>query len=91
VSALAKSREVKISRGESAGLPGTKTVYRENIFIIPKLSWVLSNYNSRQQIFDDLENGENTFRANLLNTDTHSVGIGISGDWDNYYIVTRWQ
>lgn len=89
--AIKTSRDVRISpvvyrsRAPSNGAEG------ENIFVIPKISWAISAYDSQQQLFTTLENDNPVFSENIKNPDHGSVGIGVSGDSFNYYVVTSWE
>jgi len=89
--AIKTSRDVRISpvvyrsRTSSTGVEG------ENIFVIPKISWAISGYDSQQQLFRTLEMDNPAFSENIKNPDYGSVGIGASGDSFNYYVVTSWE
>ena len=88
--AIKTSRDVRISpMGYQSG-PASK---REgtNIIIIPKVSWAVSGFDSQQQLFTALESDNSPFRGNIVNPAYDSVGIGVSGDSYNYYIVTNWD
>jgi hypothetical protein len=89
--AIKISREVRISpRGYLSG-KGQKSAGGTNIFVIPKMSWAISVYDYQQQIFDTLENNDNFFHNNILDRAFDSVGVGVTGDGYNYYIVTMWD
>jgi uncharacterized protein YkwD len=89
--AIKTSRDVRISpvvyrsRTPSTGVEG------ENIFVIPKITWVISGYDSQQLLFTSLENDNPVFSENIKNPDYGSVGIGVSGDSFNYYVVISWK
>jgi len=89
--ALAKSRKVKISSLTYSTAPDATTGDNTNVFVIPKISWALSGYDEQQQMFDALENNDNSFRTNVLNGNYRNVGIGVTGDGYNYYIAMKWQ
>ncbi len=89
--ALAGSREVKASSLTYATATGAAAGDTTNIFVIPKLSWAISGYDGQQQMFDALENNDNSFRGNVLNGNYRNAGIGVTGDSYNYYIVLKWQ
>jgi uncharacterized protein YkwD len=89
--ATKESQDVKFSQLTSMLQPTAKTGASTNFFVIPKISWAISGYDSQQQMFDTLENNDNTFRSNILNSNFKMVGIGVSGDGYNYYIATNWQ
>jgi uncharacterized protein YkwD len=88
--ALGTSREVKVSsmtysRGTEAGNGDTT-----NVFVIPKISWAISGYDAQQQMFDALENNDNSFRTNVLNSGFRNTGVGVTSDGYNYYIAVKW-
>jgi uncharacterized protein YkwD len=89
--AIKTSREVRISpmgyQSGSASGPADGT----NIVVIPKVSWAVSGFDSQHQIFSTLENDDSRFRENIFNPAYDSVGIGVSSDSYNYYIVTTWK
>jgi uncharacterized protein YkwD len=87
--ALAKGREVKIS--SQTYLRDAAAGNNENVFVIPKISWALSGYDEQQQMFDALENNDNSFRTNVLNGNFRNLGIGVTSDGYNYYIAMKWQ
>jgi hypothetical protein len=89
--AYTKSQEVKISQlnyaqGVNPNLDGAT-----NVLIIPKITWALSSNDLQQQMADSLENKDSTFRENVLNPKYRMIGIGVTSDNYNYYIVTRWK
>ena len=88
--AIKTSRDVRIS---PMGYQSGPTSKREatNIIIIPKVSWAVSGFDSQQQLFTALESDNSPFRGNIVNPAYDSVGIGVSGDSYNYYIVTNWD
>ncbi len=89
--AIKTSRQVRVSpmgyRSGSAPVNGARTT----ILVVPKISWALSGYDSQQQLFSSLENDDALFRDTLLDPAYDSVGIGVTGDSYNYYIVTVWE
>jgi uncharacterized protein YkwD len=89
--ALKKSQEVKISPIAYQSGAGSRAAEGTNVLIIPKISWAISSYDFRQQMFDSLENNDNLFRKNILDRNYHMTGIGVTGDGYNYYIVTKWE
>jgi hypothetical protein len=90
-SALEASRKIRAASltGPSAAtsVPGDET----NIIVIPKLSWAVSGYDAREQIFDMLENKDPSFRNNILASDYRDVGVGITSDALNYFIAIQWR
>lgn len=89
--AVKMSREMKSSPLTNGLQPAAQSGPNTNLFVIPKISWAISGYDTQQQMVDTLENSDNTFRSNLLNSNFKNVGVGVSGDGYNYYIVTTWQ
>jgi uncharacterized protein YkwD len=89
--AAKKSREVSLSPMTNAMRAGAQNGADSNLAVIPKISWAISGYDAQQQMFETLENNDNSFRANLLNRNFRLVGLGVSSDGYNYYIVTSWQ
>ncbi|MFA5266438.1 MAG: CAP domain-containing protein [Methanoregula sp.] len=88
--AIKTSRDVRISPVVYRSRTSSTGFERENIFVIPKISWAISRYDSQQQLFTALENENPGFYENIKNPDYGSVGIGVSGDSFNYYVVTSW-
>ena len=86
-----KSLEMKLSPVTSSFQFTTQADSGTNLFAIPKISWAISGYDARQQMFETLESTDKTFRANILNSNFRLVGIGVSSDGYNYYIATNWQ
>jgi uncharacterized protein YkwD len=62
-----------------------------NVIVVPKVSWAVAGLDSQHRIFTALENDNSRFRENILNPAYDSVGIGVSSDSYNYYIVTIWK
>jgi hypothetical protein len=93
LSALAytKSQEVKISQLNYAQGTNTNLDGATNIIIIPKITWALSGNDFQQQMIDSLENKDSAFQKNVLNPKYRKIGIGVTSDNYNYYIVTRWK
>ncbi len=89
--AYTKSQEVKISQFNYAQGANANPDASTNIIIIPKITWALSNKDFQQQVGDSIENKDSSFRNNLLNSKYKSIGIGVSSDNYNYYIVTKWK
>jgi uncharacterized protein YkwD len=86
-----KSLEMKLSQISSTLQSNAQAGSGTNLFAIPKISWAISGYDAREDMFDTLENTDNTFRENILNSNFRLVGIGVSSDGYNYYIATNWQ
>ena len=64
---------------------------RKDTFIIPKSKWSENYYFSPQTIFDRWTNTDRNFRLDSLNRDYNQVGVGVSSDMNNYYVVILWQ
>jgi len=89
--AIKVSREVRISpMGYQPGI-ASKGAESADIFVVPKISWAISDYDSQQQLVGTLENDNNRFRENILDSAHKSIGVGVTGDSYNYYIVTIWD
>jgi uncharacterized protein YkwD len=89
--AYVKSKEVKISQLNYARGSNPNLDENTNVFIIPKITWALSGSDFRQQMVDSLENENSGFRKNVLNPRYRSIGIGMTSDSYNYFIVTQWK
>jgi uncharacterized protein YkwD len=87
--ALKKSQDVRAS--PMAYQPGSKSADGTSVFIVPRISWAISRLDSRQTIVDSLENTDAGFHTNVLNPQYHAIGISVTSDSYNYYIVTAWQ
>jgi uncharacterized protein YkwD len=87
--AMTKSQDVRIS--PLAYQPGSKSSDGTNVFIVSKISWALSRFDSRQTFADTFENSHPDFRDTDLNPGYHGMGSGVSSDAYNYYIVTMVQ
>jgi hypothetical protein len=62
-----------------------------NIFVLPKISWAVPGYDFLQQVFIVPGSDDRAFLENIHDPAHHSVGIGVSGDSYNYYLVTTWE
>jgi len=89
--AYTKSQEVKISQLNYAKGASTNPDASTNVIIIPKMTWALSGNDFQQQFSDSVENGDSAFLKNVLNPNYQKIGIGVSSDSYNYYIVTKWK
>ena len=89
--AYTRSREVKISSLNYVQGANRNPDGFTDVLIISKLSWVLSGNEFRQQILEPLENDNPAFRNNIQNPELRSIGIGVTSDNNNYYIVTQWK
>lgn len=59
-------------------------------FIVPISQWTERYYFSPQTVFDKWTNTDMTFRSDSLNRDYNLVGVGVSNDSVNYYVVIMW-
>ena len=64
---------------------------RFDYFVIKKSEWSKRYYSSPQTIFDTWTNTDINFRNNVRNRDYNRVGVGVSEDSKNYYIVIKWK
>jgi hypothetical protein len=87
--ALKKSQDVRAT--PMAYPSGSSDTDGTSVFIVPKLSWAVSRFDSRQTIVDSFENTNAGFHTNVLNPQYHTIGIGVTSDSYNYYIVTMYQ
>lgn len=89
--AYKKSQEVKISQLNYAKGVNPNLDALTNVMIIPKITWAVSSDNLRQQMLESQADKESTFSSNVLNPDLRTLGIGVTSDSYNYYIVTKWK
>lgn len=64
---------------------------RADIRVLPKISWAVPGYDSLQQVFIVPEGDDSAFLENIRDPAHRSVGIAVSGDSYNYYLVTTWE
>jgi len=60
-------------------------------FVISKKAWTQRYYSSPQYNFDIWTNTDMNFRNDVRNRDYNRVGVGVSSDSVNYYIVILWK
>lgn len=70
---------------------GQKAGENTDVLIYPKISWAVSSINLEPSLFDSWRAEDPDFQRDILNSGYKNVGIGISSDSYNYYIVTKWQ
>ena len=70
---------------------GQKTGEITDILIYPKISWAVSSINLEPPLFHSKQADNPVFRREVLNSRHKNIGIGISRDSYNYYIVTKWE
>jgi hypothetical protein len=85
------SREVRTSPLVYQSGNNPVSTGRTNIFVLPKISWAVPGYDSLQQVFVVLEGDDRAFIENIHDPSRRSIGIGVSGDSQNYYLVTTWE
>jgi hypothetical protein len=85
------SQETRISPMAYTSPAGQKSGGITDVFIYPKISWAVSSINLEPPLFDSWIAEDKNFERNLLNKGYKNVGIGISSDSYNYYLVTKWQ
>ena len=86
-----RSQEIRISQIAYNFQSGQKSGENTDAFIYPKISWAVSNINLEPPLFDSWIAGDAGFQSDILNTEYKKIGIGISSDGYNYYIVTKWE
>jgi hypothetical protein len=89
--AYTKSQEVKISSLNYAQGVNPNPDPSTSVLIVPKISWALSNNDFQQVVTDSTDPANAAFRLKLLNPEFRAVGIGVTSDSYNYYIVTKWK
>lgn len=90
-SALASSRKIRASPSTSLPAATADPAGGTNVVVIQKIPWALSGYSARDQLFDALENSDPRFRNNILSEEYRNIGVGISSDALNYFIVIQWR
>ncbi|MDO9325719.1 MAG: hypothetical protein Q7T80_12280 [Methanoregula sp.] len=89
--AVRMSQDARVSPGSYTSPAVQKSTGITDVFIYPKLSWAVASISLEPPLFDALVAEDTAFQQNLLNKGYNKVGIGISSDSYNYYIVTKWQ
>jgi hypothetical protein len=88
--ALVASQEIRVS--PRAYVSGSKVSEKgTDVFIYPKISWAMAGIGLEPMLFDAWKTNDAGFAADVLDKEAREVGIGISSDGYNYYIVTKWQ
>jgi hypothetical protein len=85
------SREVRTSPLVYQSGNNPASTRKTNIFVLPKISWAVPGYDSLQQVSAVQEGDDSAFLENIHDPAHRSVGIGVSGDSYNYYLVTTWE
>jgi hypothetical protein len=88
--ATVKSNEVKLSQLNYAGGANPALGDGVNVIVIPKISWALSGKDFVQQVTGTEENGNSAILKSIHNPKNSAVGIGVTSDNYNYFIVTKW-
>jgi uncharacterized protein YkwD len=89
--AYTKSQEVRISSLNYAQGVNPNPDESTSVLIVPKISWALSNNDFQQVVTDSADPANAAFRKKILNPGFRAVGIGVTSDSYNYYIVTKWK
>ena len=89
--ALLASQEIRVSRTSYTSWQKTPADQETNVFIYPKLSWAMSGIGLEPMLFDAWRTSDSGSVSPVLDKDARDVGIGVSSDGYNYYIVTKWQ
>jgi hypothetical protein len=85
------SREVRTSPLVYPSGNNRASAGRTNIFVLPKISWAVPGYDYLQQVFVVPDGDDSAFLENIRDPSHRSIGIGVSGDSYNYYLVTTWE
>jgi uncharacterized protein YkwD len=85
------SQESRVSPMAFTSPSGQKSGEITDVLIYPKISWAVSSINLEPPLFDAWIAEDPNFQRDLLNRGYKNVGICISSDSYNYYIVTKWQ
>jgi len=86
-----RSQEIRVSPMAYSPLSGQNSGEITDGFRYPKLSWAASSISLEPPLFDTWSAEDADFQRDILNSRYRNIGIGISGDSYNYYIVTKWQ
>ena len=89
--ALLASQEIRASRTSYTSWQKTPADQDTDFFIYPKLSWAISGIRLEPMLFDAWRTNEPGSVSHILDKDARDIGIGVSSDGYNYYIVTKWQ
>jgi len=85
------SQEIRFSQIADNSRSGLQSDRISNDIIYPKISWAVSSIGLEPPLFDTWIAEDKSFQSDILNKDYKNIGIGISNDGYNYYIVTKWQ
>lgn len=85
------SQEFRVSQLAYTSWTGLNAGQGADAFIYPKISWAVSSIGLESPLFDSWVTGNADFADDIMNRDYTRIGIGISSDGYNYYIVTQWQ
>lgn len=86
-----RSQEIRVSQMAYNAQSGTKSGERTDTFIYPKIAWAVSSISLEPPLFNTWITEDPNFKSDLLNKGYKNIGMGISSDGYNYYIVTIWQ
>jgi uncharacterized protein YkwD len=85
------SREILISRIAYNSQSSLRSDRGTDSVIYPKISWAVSTVHLEPPLFDSWIGSDKNFQSDILNKEYKKIGIGMSGDSYNYFIVTKWQ
>ncbi|MEI7856243.1 MAG: CAP domain-containing protein [Methanomicrobiales archaeon] len=85
------SQETRLSPRAYSSPTEQKTTGITDVFVYPKISWAVYSIGLEPPLFDAWVAEDKDFQQDLLNKGYKNIGIGISSDSYNYYIVTKWQ
>ncbi len=86
-----KSQEIRISQMAYNSPSGLQSDHHTDGIVYPKISWAVANINLEPPLFDAWIAGDAGFQSDMVNKEYKKIGIGISSDGYNYYIVTKWE
>jgi hypothetical protein len=89
--AVQKSRDIRVSQMVYNPQSGIKPGESTDVFIYPKIALAISSISLEPPLFDAWIAEDPNFQKDSLNNEYKNIGIGISSDGYNYYIVTKWQ
>ena len=86
-----RSGDLRVSQRAYTSQSGTQSADNTDAFVYPKIAWAVSSISLEPPLFDSWIADDPTFQQDILNKGYKNIGIGISSDGYNYYIVTKWQ
>lgn len=85
------SQETRLSPRAYNSPAEQKSTRVTDVFVYPKISWAVSSISLEPPLFNTWMTEDPAFLQELMNKEYKNIGIGISSDSYNYYIVTKWQ